>query len=179
MNKYIVLFRGINVGGNNIIPMKDLREILEDIGCVEVQTYIQSGNVVLQSAEKNSKKLTKEISKRVIANNGFEPKVMLLQLSDFQTAIKNNPFKTVEGKTLHFFFLDTPSASPDLKQIEAIKSANEEFQLINNVFYLYAPDGIGRSKLASKVEKCLGVPVTARNWNTVRKLISLAEKATT
>jgi len=83
------------------------------------------------------------------------------------------PFSSDEGKLLHFCFLSEMPKEPDLESLEALKSESEEFRLINKVFYLYAPDGVGRSKLAAKVEKAMGVPVTARNWNTVRKIRSL------
>ena len=77
---------------------------------------------------------------------------------------------------MHFFFLDSQPITPDLESLMAVKSKSEEFKLHKKVFYLYAPDGIGRSKLAVKVEKCMGIPVTARNWNTVSKLISMVEQ---
>ena len=75
---------------------------------------------------------------------------------------------------MHFFFLESHPPNPDLEGLQAIKLKSEEFKLRNKIFYLYAPEGVGRSKLALKVEKGLGVPATGRNWNTVRELISLA-----
>lgn len=176
MNTYIALFRGINVGGNNILLMKDLAAVLKDLGCRNVKTYIQSGNVVFKIKPSNTNKLAEEISSRILHKFGFEPKVLLLELTEIQTAIDNNPFPTDVGKALHFFFAACEPVSPDLEQLSAIKFDAEEFKLIGKVFYLFTPDGTGRSKLAAKVEKCLGVPVTARNWNTVNKLISLADK---
>jgi uncharacterized protein (DUF1697 family) len=173
VNTYIALFRGINVGGKNILPMKDLVGILEGIGCDNVVTYIQSGNVVFQSKKKQLKNLTREISSKVSESYEFQPKVLLLEISQLQDAIDYSPFKTKDGKALHFFFLDSHPEKPDLEKLKAVKSKSEKFELINNVFYLYAPDGIGKSKLAVKVEQCLGVPVTARNWNTVSKLVSM------
>jgi uncharacterized protein (DUF1697 family) len=93
-----------------------------------------------------------------------------------QDAIDNNPFKTKEGKILHFFFLESHPHKPDLDSLKAVKSKSEEFELKKNIFYLYAPDGIGRSTLAAKVEKSLGVAVTARNWNTVNRLTSMVKR---
>jgi uncharacterized protein (DUF1697 family) len=177
INTYIALLRGINVGGNNILPMKVLVGILEGIGCEKVQTYINSGNVVFQRKKTPSDKLAGEISSKILEIYGFEPKVLVLEIAELQAAIENNPFKTENGKALHFFFLDSLPENPDLANLIAIKSKSEEFKLINNIFYLYAPDGIGRSKLAAKVEQHLGVPVTARNWNTVNKLISMVSEA--
>jgi uncharacterized protein (DUF1697 family) len=177
MNTYIALFRGINVGGKNILPMKDLVKILEDLGCEEIQTYIQSGNVVFRINQGNANKIAEEISLKILEKYSFEPKVWLLKSDDLHAAIDNNPFETKDGKALHFFFLASHPESPDLGHLAAIKSDSEKFKLVENVFYLYAPDGIGRSKLAAKVERYLGVPVTARNWNTISKLDSMVKKA--
>jgi uncharacterized protein (DUF1697 family) len=174
MNTYIALFRGINVGGNNILPMKELSKILEKMGCEKVRTYIQSGNVVFQTKETSTNKLADDISAKVFDQFDFKPKVLLLGIEEFHEAINNCPFKTNEGKMLHFFFLDTHAENAKMDKILELKSNTEEIKLHEKVFYLYAPDGIGRSKLAAKVEQSLGVPATARNWNTVSKLISLA-----
>jgi uncharacterized protein (DUF1697 family) len=175
MNTYIALFRGINVGGNNILPMKDLSGILEAMGCENIRTYIQSGNAVFRAKKEKAGSIAGEISSRVLESRGFMPKVLLLELSELQDAVENNPFNIEDGKALHFFFLNSHPDNPDLKKLMAVKSRSEEFQLHKKVFYLYAPDGIGRSKLAVKVEQCLGTPVTARNWNTVNKLVSMVK----
>ncbi len=129
MNIYIALFRGINVGGKNILPMKDLAGILESLGCEKVKTYIQSGNVVFQSKKKHINRTATEISTKISKSHGFEPKVLLLEKSDLQDAIDNNPFKTNVGKALHFFFLESQSQKPDLERLIAIKSKSEEFEL--------------------------------------------------
>ena len=177
MDTYIALFRGINVGGKNILPMKDLVGILEGLGCEKVKTYIQSGNAVFRAKENQIKKITEKLCSKILGSYGFNPKVLLLGVTELEEAIKNNPFKTIEGKALHFFFLEYSPVKPDLDELANVKSNSEEFKLDKKTFYLYAPDGIGRSKLAAKVEKALGVPVTARNWNTVRKLIEMVKQA--
>ena len=120
--------------------------------------------------------IAEKIGQKILNTFGFEPKVLLLELAELNFAIENNPFKTDDGKVLHFFFLASLPESPDLNQLNALKSDTEEFKLINNIFYLYAPAGIGRSKMGAKVEKCLGVQATARNWNTISKLILLVDK---
>lgn len=174
MNTYIALFRGINVGGKNILPMADLARLLERLGFSRVQTYIQSGNVVFQSAKTPAPAMAAEISSIILDTHGFAPTIFLLNRREFQDAIDNNPFAATDGKALHFFFLMRPPQKPDLAGLTAVKAASEEFRLYKSVFYLHAPDGIGRSKLASKVEQRMGVPVTARNWNTVSKLQAMA-----
>jgi uncharacterized protein (DUF1697 family) len=176
MNTYIALFRGINVGGKNILPMKEIVGILEEMGCEKVRTYIQSGNVVFKSKKRHTNTMGDEISSQVLKRYGFEPKVLLLDIAELQDAIKHNPFNTEDGKALHFFFLNSHPKNPDLEKLMAFKLKSEEFKLIKKIFYLYAPERIGHSKLAAKVEQNMGVPVTARNWNTIRKLISIAEE---
>jgi uncharacterized protein (DUF1697 family) len=175
MNTYIALFRGINVGGKNILPMKGLVDILEGMGSEDIKTYIQSGNVVFKINQEEIRKIAKEIGLKILEHYNFEPQVLLLKPDDLYSASDNNPFETENGKALHFYFLASPPESPDLEKLESVKSDSEKFKLINNILYLHAPDGIGRSKLAAKVEQSLGVPVTARNWNTIRKLISMYE----
>lgn len=173
MRTYAALFRGINVGGRNILPMKDLVAMLTDMGFEEVRTYIQSGNVVFHSRKKCTKKTAGEISARVRKSHGFSPHVLLLESSDLRRAIENNPFATADGKALHLYFLDSTPEHPDLEGLAGVQSGSERFRLRRNVFYLHAPHGIGRSKLAARVEKRLGTPATARNWNTVTRLASM------
>ncbi|HIG39636.1 MAG: DUF1697 domain-containing protein [bacterium] len=173
MNVYIALFRGINVGGKNILSMKALIGILDELGFVEINTYIQSGNVIFRSSKKCSSSTATQVGKKIMAQHGFKPKVLLLGETELRLAVKNNPFNTDEAKALHFYFLDAIPESPDLAKLEGLKSDSEEFALFGTVFYLYAPDGIGRSRLAAVVEKNMGVAATARNWNTVNKLISM------
>lgn len=170
MKTYIALLRGINVGGRNILPMKDLVKILEDLGCTQVKTYIQSGNVVFNTENNNRDSLAEKISMSIEEQFKFKPKVLLLEAVKLEAAIKNNPFPTEDGKALHFSFLESIPESPDLDALTSLKTDSEEFKLHEHIFYLYAPDGIGRSKLAAKVEQKLGVELTARNWNTVSKL---------
>ena len=178
MNTYIALFRGINVGGKNLLPMNELVVLLEDIGTRNIKTYIQSGNVIFQSVEKNivqlSKRLTIEIKKR----HGFEPYVLILGLDEIEKAMAENPFPEAETdpSSLHLGFLAFTPKSPDLKKLDGLKKESERFHLTDNVFYLHAPEGVGRSKLAASTEKLLGVPMTDRNWRTVCKIREMAKE---
>ena len=175
MNTIIALLRGINVGGHNKLPMKDLKTVLAKLGLTDVQTYIQSGNVVFQNGRTDLPALAQEMSAAIGKSHGFAPQIMLLSLAELVTAVSRNPFPATDEqhKTLHFYFLESAPPNPDLASLEALKSATEQFTLIDSVFYLHAPDGIGRSKLAVKVERALGVPATARNWRTVNKLLEM------
>jgi uncharacterized protein (DUF1697 family) len=173
VKSYIALFRGINVGGTGILPMKDLVRILEGMGFAAVQTYIQSGNAVFRSAPIETDRTAREIRAAIREAQGFAPAVLLLEAAQLQEAAANNPFGAADGKALHLFFLESLPGKPDLAGLAAVKAETEQFELREKVFYLSAPDGIGRSVLAAVVEKSLGVPATARNWNTVSKLLSM------
>ena len=172
MKNYIALFRGINVGGRHVLPMKALRALLEDLGAQHVKTYIQSGNAVFQHPTANRSELSRAISSAISASHGFEPRVLLLDAKEMEQAVMANPFPEAEPepKTLHLYFLAEAAENPDFQMLDDLKKDNEQFKLIGNVFYLHAPDGIGRSKLAERVERALGVATTARNWRTVSKI---------
>ena len=176
MATWIALLRGINVGGNNIIKMADLKSDLESLKLTNVRTYIQSGNVVFGSAAKTASSLTKKIRSQIKKQHGFRPQLFIIDLNDLLATIKSNPFpKAVsDPKTLHFFFLAEPAVDPDIKAIDNAKRQTETYKLTPRVFYLHAPDGIGRSKLAANAEKHLGVVATARNYRTVERLKSMA-----
>jgi uncharacterized protein (DUF1697 family) len=179
MTRWIALFRGINVGGNNIVPMKQLVRDLEALKLQNVKTYIQSGNVVFDSPSKDAALLRKSIRERIEQEYGFVPEVLLLRLEDLQQAIKENPFPDAvsDPKSLHFFFLQTPAAKPNTRALEAARTATESYLVTDRVFYLHAPDGIGRSRLAATAEKSLGAAATARNYRTVEKLLALASES--
>ena len=170
MYSYVALFRGINVGGHNLLPMAALTAILEEVGCLDIQTYIQSGNVTFRIPRKPGKKKVSEITNLIETRHGFTPVILLLEKSELDAAIGANPYPTTEGKSLHFYFLASTPEHPDLDSLQNIKMESENFKLKDAVLYLHAPDGIGRSKLAARIEKCVGVNATARNWNTVKKL---------
>jgi uncharacterized protein (DUF1697 family) len=179
MKTYIALFRGINVGGNNVLPMKDLATALESAGARDVATYIQSGNAVFWSEEQDAALLAEGIRAAIGERHGFEPRVLVLASEEMEEVVRSNPFPEAESepKTLHVYFLAAPPERPDLEALEGIKGELERFVLVDGVFYLHAPKGIGRSKLAANVEKLLGVPATARNWRTVRKVIEMADQS--
>jgi uncharacterized protein (DUF1697 family) len=178
MKTYIALFRGINVGGTNVLPMKDLVALLENIGSQNVKTYIQSGNAVFQSEEENASLLSNKIIATIKKSHGFEPQVLLLEPEDMERAIESNPFPEAESepKTLHVHFLASMPKNPDLGGLKSIKSDRERFALKDRYFYLHAPGGIGRSKLPANAEKLLGVAITGRNWRTVRKVMTMAKQ---
>ncbi|WP_146516139.1 DUF1697 domain-containing protein [Rubripirellula amarantea] len=177
MTTWIALFRGINVGGKNKMPMTKLKATLESAGLKDVRTYIQSGNVVFESSLKSKKSLATRILDPVESEFGFRPPLMLLTNAELKEAMRVSPFQVAEteGKTLHFFFMDEDPKSPDLASIAELAVESESHALVGSVFYLCAPAGIGRSKLAAAAERKLGVPATARNFNTVSELNKMAD----
>jgi uncharacterized protein (DUF1697 family) len=177
MHTYIALFRGINVGGKNSLLMKELVALLENIGAQKVRTYIQSGNAVFQSAEENPLQLAGQISAAIRKGHGFEPRVLILRLDELIQAMTDNPFPEAEAEpnSLHLGFLGNRSEASDFEKLNSLKTATERFHLTDTVFYLHAPEGIGRSKLAANAEKLLGVAMTVRNWRTVFKVREMAE----
>lgn len=178
METYIALLRGINVGGHHKLPMKELRALLENLGLQNVKTYIASGNVVFQSHEKNRSQLSSQISAEIKKGHGFAPDVQLLTKEEMEKAIQSNPFPQGEDKpkSLHLFFLAAVPPNPDLEAIDALRAENERFALVDKVFYLHAPDGVGRSKLAEKFGRYINVSMTARNWRTVTKIMEMVEE---
>lgn len=177
MQTWIALFRGINVGGRNKMTMASLATTLESAGCRSVRTYIQSGNVVFASSSRSKPNLTQRLGDAIEGAFDFRPNILLLTDTDFLDAIANNPFSGAihEPKTLHFFFLESKPEHPDVDGIGKLAILSERFQLVDSVFYLHAPDGFGRSKLAAGVERKLGVPTTARNYTTIASLSDMLD----
>ncbi len=178
MNTYIALLRGINVGGNHKLPMKALAALLEGMGLHNVKTYIQSGNVIFQSERSDVATLEKEITAAIQRDHGFAPQTFVLAAPTLQAALAANPFPEgeAEPKSLHLFFLDGIPQKLNTDALNAVKKENERFALIDKVFYLHAPDGIGRSKLAEIAGKGWGVAITARNWRTSATLLAMANE---
>jgi len=176
MNTYIALLRGINVGGHNILPMKTLATIMGSLGLENIRTYIQSGNVVFDYSGQDAFLLPQKIRKEIDLQNGFSPLVIIIALPEFERAVANNPFDRQDSdpQNLHFGFLVSKPEQPDLVRMESLKANSEQFHLTDRVFYLFAPMGIGKSKLATQVEKLLGVPMTDRNFRTVQKILEIA-----
>lgn len=171
MDRFVALFRGVNVGGNNILPMNELKCILEDNLYHNPKTYIQSGNVVF-----DSEKPPENIALLIEEKYGFKPEILIINKEEFLELVNGNPYSSPIGKQIHFwFFKGNPKAN--IEKLDGLKSGTEQYFINGKVLYLYAPDGIGRSKLAANIEKCMGVPATGRNLNTVNKLIEMLERA--
>jgi uncharacterized protein (DUF1697 family) len=179
MKTFIAFFRGINVGGHNKLPMKELTELLEGLGLSGVRTYIQSGNVVFRAAKGTNAHWSAAIRAAVESRFAFSVWVLVMDAAALAKIADANPYHHAEAdhKTLHFFFLASKPKSPDMEGLERLRSPTESCALLGTVFYLHAPDGFGKSKLAERVERLLGVEATARNWRTVREVLALAAES--
>ena len=191
----VALLRGINVGGRNVLPMAGLRALLEQLGLRDVRTYIQSGNALFTLTVQDDQvagdeagagpiadaalaELAQRIGEAIEAGHGFAPRVLLLRAEDLVRALAGTPYPEAqdEPKTVHLFFLAETPTDPDLASLESLQRERERFLLDGRVFFLHTPGGIGRSKLAARVETALGVPATARNARTVAKLVAMLEE---
>jgi uncharacterized protein (DUF1697 family) len=173
MARYVALLRGVNVGGNNKLPMKDLPAIFQKCGCSNVRTYIQSGNVVFD-CPRSIAKLHDSIGSGIEKKFGFKPLMVFRTLSDLKDVVKNNPFlKAGAPETeLHVVFLEKAPAAEELTRLEEKRVPPEEFAARGKDVYLRLPNGAGNSKMAGVKMKTLA---TARNWRTVNKLIEMME----
>jgi uncharacterized protein (DUF1697 family) len=180
MTTFTSLLRGINVGGHNKIKMVDLRLLYESLGFEQVRPYIQSGNVVFQTAEKNSKKMENTISNAIKYTFGHDVAVLLRTKKELEAIVKNNPFTKKDAdafKNSYIFFFDKQADNEAVKNL-MVKVADwpEFFVVDKDHAYLYAPNGYGQTKLNSNfVERQLKVKMTARNWNTVNVLLEMMQ----
>jgi uncharacterized protein (DUF1697 family) len=173
------MLRGINVGGHNRIKMDALRVLYESLKLESPRTYVQSGNVIFRTQEKNSAALAKRIQRAIERKFGFRPEVILRNIDELRTAIAASPFagrKLEPGKTLVTFLAVDPGAKAG-ETLQSLKDFPEELHLLGRELYIYFPDGAGKSKLPwSKVDKLLQTAGTARNWNSVIKMMAMAEE---
>jgi len=178
MRTWVGLFRGINVGGRNLLPMKELVALLAAEGFDEVRTYIQSGNVVFRGAG-TARAIGDRIVAAVARRFGFRPHLLLMSGADLTRAAAANPYAAARAKPqyLHLWFLVKAPRAARVRSLEAVRAPSERFTVRGRVLYLEAPQGIGRSRLAARAESLLGVAATARNWRTVTRLLEMARRA--
>jgi uncharacterized protein (DUF1697 family) len=175
----ISMLRGVNVGGHNRVKMEALRALYESLGLLDVQTYVQSGNVVFRAKERNLAALAKSIEDGIEHNFGFRPGVVVRTTSEMRDAIAKNPFakrQNIDPSRLLVTFL---SAAPDAEargNALAIKTFPEELRIDGREAYIYFPNGMARPKMSwPRIEKALKTWGTGRNWNTVTKILEIAE----
>jgi len=174
----IALLRGINVGGRHKIPMSELVELLITLDINDIQTYIQSGNLIANTS-KSLPQLSEEITTIIQKQYGFSPTVCVYYADKFKDILFKLPFSSDEYNQKHchiFFFHSILNPTEPLQiNLKSLKSNSEKLELSPHAAYLYAPDGIGRSKLVSNLEAQLNIPITGRNLRTVKAIMSLIE----
>ena len=182
MAVYISLIRGINVGGHKSVKMDALRALYHSLGLKGAQTLLQSGNVVFESENPEPLDLARQIAAGIEKSAGFRPEVILRTAADWAEVIAENPLarqaKDDPSRTLVTFLAGAPSDAGRAALIAAHKGP-ESLVFSGQELFLYYPDGAGRSKLTNVfIERYLGLPGTARNWNTVMKLHAVCESFT-
>ncbi|HTT65509.1 MAG TPA: DUF1697 domain-containing protein [Bryobacteraceae bacterium] len=183
MTVMVSLLRGVNLAGHRKVKMDDLRALYESLGLAAVQTYINSGNVLFKTNGRDPARLRKRIEDAIESCCGFRSDVILRTPSDLRDVVSRNPFAarpSLDPSRLAVHFLAAPPAAEARDGLLAIDAAPEELRIDGRELYIYFPNGMARPKLSmTLVEKKLRTPGTSRNWNTVRKLLEMAEKMET
>jgi uncharacterized protein (DUF1697 family) len=176
----ISMLRGVNVGGHNKLKMEALRALCESLQFENARTYVQSGNIVFRTKEKNRLALAAKIQNAIEREFGFRPEVILRTVDELRKAIAASPFadrRDLEpGKLLVTFLASAPG--PEMRaKLLGLKDHPEEIHLQGREMYIYFPNGAGQSKLPwSSIERLLKTTGTARNWNSVTKMLAMAEE---
>jgi uncharacterized protein (DUF1697 family) len=174
---HIALLRGVNVGGKNKLPMKDLAVLFVAAGCSDVVTYIQSGNVVFKAKPAVARRISTTIAQAIASKFGLKVPVVTRSVEELRRAAQSNPFlrRATDTKFLHVaFLLDEPEAG-QIAALDPRRSPPDEFEVRGREIYLHCPNGMADTKLTNAYfDSKLATVSTARNWNTVTKLLELA-----
>jgi uncharacterized protein (DUF1697 family) len=176
MDVFIVLYRGINVGGKNPVKMESLRALHERLGHQGVKSYIQSGNIVL-SVDGLAEAIARKVAAEFVKEFGFAAKIVVVDAKRWGTIVENNPyakFAADNPKTVHAGICEGEPNATGLKALLTKTGGSETFVIGKGIIYLHAPDGFGTSKFAAGMEKACGVPMTVRNWRTIEALWKMA-----
>jgi len=183
MATFVILLRAVNVASTGRLPMADFRKLLADSGCTNIETYIQSGNAVVD-AKGTAANLAKTIAAALQRYMGAPVPALVRTHAELDRMILANPFvveAATEGARVHAVFLSASPAAAKAKELESIvakyPARRDRYHLSGDTLYLHLPDGAGESKLtAQTLDRVLGVTATARNWNTVLKLHAMAKR---
>jgi uncharacterized protein (DUF1697 family) len=178
MYTFVSMLRGINVSGHNKIGMPDLKYLYETLNFRHVLTYVQSGNVVFDTSEKDISGVSSLIESNILKSFGFFVPVVIRDKNDFNKIISHNPFlidRNEDPAKLHVTFLLNPPSASDLAKLPSSPNESDEFILKGKEIFIFCPDGYGRTKLNNNFfEKKLNTVATTRNWNTVNALYKMA-----
>ncbi len=179
MKTYIVFLRGINVSGQKKIKMADLRTMLEKLDFQKVETYIQSGNIVLKSRLSNGEEVAETIKTGISDSFGFDVPVLVKTYGELKSIFENNPFtdlSDIENKRVYFALLKEAPEPELLSEFKKEKFDNEEFLATTNCVYLNCLKGAGEAKLSNNlIERKLKVSATTRNYRTTVKLLDMTK----
>lgn len=173
---YVALLRGINVGGRNKLPMRDLVAIFVDSGCSEVTTYIQSGNVIFMAPDDLAGRIPDVVSECIAERLGLRVPVVTRSAAEFEAVAAGNPYLGIETDftKLHVAFLADRPTGAALAALDPDRSPGDAYEVRGGEIYLHLPNGAARSKLTTTYfDAKLGTTSTARNWRTVLKLHEL------
>lgn len=172
------MLRGINVSGQKKIRMADLKSLYESLGLMNVQTYVQSGNVVFDSEEMDAEKLRKSIEAQIETTYGFPVPVLIRSGADFRRIIESHPFAEEEQvRVLVTFLYERPEKSK-LENLSHYEDKVDQFEIGEQEIFLFCPGGYGKSKLSNTFfERKLGVIATTRNWKSVNALLQMASES--
>ena len=175
MERFIILLRGINVSGKNLLPMLELGELLRNLQFQSVQTYIQSGNIILDT-DKRKDEVCRDIHEALVDRFGYHIPVLARTIPEWEHAINEYPFSLENEKIVAFSFLNKVSKQ---SIIEVQNIGEDTYKIVNDVVYLHCPSGFGKTKLTNTIiEKKLNVLSTTRNYRTTIKLLELAKGPT-
>lgn len=179
MSKIASLLRGINVSGHRKLPMKELKALYEGLGFKDIQTYIQSGNVVFDPGKNTLKSIPAKIEKAIFDNYGYDVPVIVCSPEQWQEVMDNNPFleeKGIDVDQLYVSLLDAAPAKGLAEKIDAGAYLPDRFIISGTTIYQYFPNGYGRTKLTNTFfENKLKVKATTRNWRTMNVLREMME----
>lgn len=180
MTTHLALLRGINVSGHNMIKMEALKTTLEAIGFENVQTYIQSGNVFVDTEEENAAAVGFKIKQEIFKAFGHEVPVVVIGKADLEASLKNNPYlkeATVDIKKLYVAFVSKTLRSDNINDLKISQFKPDEASIDESRIYIKYAVGAGKTRFDQKyIEKKLNVTATIRNWNTVTQLFQLYEE---
>jgi uncharacterized protein (DUF1697 family) len=174
--RYIALLRGINVGGNTMIKMADLKSCFEGLGFKNVVSYINSGNLAFDATKATEEKICTKIEKAVEKEFGKAIPVMIREQSSINKVLENNPFHGAyeTHKQMHVLFMKEEMPKDKSAQLKAASTEQEQFEVIDREIYALLKGGMAESLMGrGLIEKQFKVSVTARNWRTVEKLAEL------
>lgn len=173
--RWIVLLRGVNVGGHGKTPMAALRDHLHTAGAENVLSYIQSGNLIFDHPETDATTIADWTSDLIAAHFAHRPPALAWTPDAFRQIIADNPFGAeVEGRFMTFHLFHDPPKSDCVQTLTPLAYPGEVIELAEHCLYHWPPNGIGKSKLAQQVPRALGVTTTARNLNSMHRILDLA-----